>query len=107
QHLSFSSFGRHGIQGAVYTVRSDDGAIRRVTPARMHGFQADWAPGGHALAFASGCCGQEHAAIWRIRANGNGLTRLTHPGASGDFKPVFSPSGNWIAFERQPPGVGL
>jgi Tol biopolymer transport system component len=107
RRLSFTRLARDSARGAVYTVRPDGGALRRVTPPRLHGFQADWAPSGHALAFASGCCGQEHQAIWRIRANGDGLTRLTHPGVNGDFKPCFSPSGTWIAFERLAPGRSL
>jgi Tol biopolymer transport system component len=105
--IAFSSFKRGGIPAAIYTVHPDGTSVRRVTPARLQGFQPDWDPRGRLLVFATNCCGAGNPAIWRIRADGARLKQLSHPGARSDLKPVFSPSGVWIAFERLPQGASL
>jgi TolB protein len=105
--ISFSSFNRGGVLGAIYLMRPDGTSVRRVTPPGIEGFQGDWAPNARALAFVSNCCRPATPAIWRINANGTGLRRLTTPKPSADFKPAFAPAGDWIAFERLAPKAEL
>jgi Tol biopolymer transport system component len=105
--ISFSSFNRGGLLGAVYLMNPDGTSVERVTPANIEGFLADWAPNAHTLAFVSNCCRPAASTIWKIRPNGSGLKQLTTPEPSADFKPVFAPAGDWIAFERLAPDASL
>jgi Tol biopolymer transport system component len=43
------------------------------------------------------CCTPEHPAVWKMHPDGSGLVQLTF--AEEDNAPVFSPSGDKIAFE--------
>jgi TolB protein len=98
--IAFQSFNRGGVKGAIYVMGVRGTGIRRITPTDIGAFDADWSPDGAWLVFDSNCCVPLEPAIWKIRADGTGLTQLTDPVGAADFTPRFSPDGQWIAFER-------
>jgi Tol biopolymer transport system component len=38
--------------------------------------------------------------VWVVNPSGTGLHQLTHPADHHDFSPVYSPAGDFVAFER-------
>lgn len=102
--IAFASFGRDGVQGAVYVIDADDGSdIDRVTGLHLGAFGPDWSPDGSTLVIATHCCDARSSAIARIGPNGGNLTPLTDPGESHDFSPSWAPEGDAILFERDAP----
>jgi Tol biopolymer transport system component len=99
--ISFSSFGRGGILGAIYLMNPDGSNIRRLTPAATGGFLSDWSPDGQALAFSSHCCNPQLPSVFSIRSNGQRMRQLTFDGGTFDDAGVsWSPQGDAIVFER-------
>ncbi len=68
----------------VWTMRQDGKQQRRIA----EGSYPTWSPDGRELAFVSG------AGLMTVRRDGTGLRDT----ASGPFAPLWSPTGNWIAF---------
>jgi Tol biopolymer transport system component len=101
--IAFASFGRDGVQGAVYVITDDGSDIHRVTGAHLGAFGPDWSPDGSTLAIATHCCDARSSAIARIGPNGGNLDPLTDPGESHDFSPSWAPAGDSIIFERDAP----
>lgn len=79
----------------LYTLASNEDAPRLVSKLRGDVFHPTWSPDGTWLAFASTMDGKLE--IYKIRADGTDLTRLTNDAARNDA-PKWSPDGNWIAF---------
>jgi Tol biopolymer transport system component len=71
------------------------GAFRLVGGHRNNG-DASFSPNGRWVVFDSDRAGFQ-SAVWRIRTNGSGLTRLTPPTVEGFF-PSWSPDGRHILF---------
>jgi Tol biopolymer transport system component len=61
-----------------------------------------WAPDGRTVAFESNRDGE--AAVYTIRPDGSGLTRLTPPGTRGE-QPNWSPDGSRLVFTSSRDGV--
>jgi TolB protein len=97
---------------ALFVMRADGSGVRRLTTpvespsGRMSmDFAPTWSPDGQQIAFASDRASFE-TEIFRIRADGVGLTRLTRTeDFVGDTNPAWSPDGNWIYFESDRVGV--
>lgn len=98
--ISFTSFNRGGLLAAVYTMRPDGSAIKRVTPASIRGFYADWAPDGRTLAFTSNYGLSASWQTWTIKPSGDQMRLISHDPNYHDSGPVYSPDGKWIAFDR-------
>ncbi len=105
RHIAFSSFSRGGVQGAVYVMNADGSGVRRLTPAWLGGFLPDWSPDSRRLVISNNCC-TGTAGLWRINADGTGLTQLTRArdGRHHDFPGIWAPSGQWIVFGRAAAG---
>lgn len=96
--------------GGRIWVMSADGSRRRALTRAAGGvdWAPAWSPDGRWLAFESNraMASQRHPTneIWIVRADGNGLRRLTHNRAN-DNHPSWSPDGRRLVFARH--GAGL
>jgi TolB protein len=89
-------FGSAGNPRHVRVVNADGSNLRDLGP----GSGPQWAPDGSRIAFVVGDnrAGRFHSAVAVINADGTGLTSLT-TGPRAALRPVWSPSGEQIAFE--------
>jgi TolB protein len=91
---------------AVYLMNADGSDLRPITPAKLHGGNADWSPNGKLLVFHSN---NYHFAgrseIWVVKPNGKGRRRLRRLHIGRDYQPVWSPNGRQIAFGHDGPSV--
>jgi len=71
------------------------GPGRPLGPVSGHARSPSWSPDGEWLAFESDSASFRD--VYRIRADGSGLLRLTS-NPEGNFEPAVSPDGWWIAF---------
>jgi Tol biopolymer transport system component len=84
---------------AIWTMRADGTHARRLT--QLHGgtanvldSQPDWSPSGRQIVFTRSDHG--HESLWLMTDQGRRLHRL----ASDAEAPAWSPTGDWIAFNR-------
>jgi TolB protein len=91
---------------AVYLMNADGSNLRPITPAKLHGGNADWSPNGKLLVFHSN---NYHFAarseIWVVKPNGKGRKRLRRLHSGRDYQPVWSPNGRQIAFGHDGPAL--
>jgi TolB protein len=89
----------HPSGSAVYLMNADGSDLRPITPAKLHGGNADWSPNGKLLVFHSNNYARGgRNEIWVVKPNGKGRRRLRRPRRGGDSQPVWSPNGRQIAF---------
>lgn len=90
-------------RSSIHVVQRDGRGGRRLV---RDGFDAQWAPDGSRLAFATTrdrfgrTCFHDCSPspeVYVVRRNGSGVQRLTRSTAS-DGEPAWSPDGRWIAF---------
>jgi TolB protein len=93
------AFVREGVQPAIFVLRLDGGALRRVTP----GSSPAWSPDGSRLVFSRRTA--RGADLFSARPDGSGLRRLTRTSAV-EAEPDWSPDGRLIAFVRASRGGG-
>ena len=99
--ISFTSFGRNGILGALYVMDADGSNIHMITPAITGAFLSDWSPDGRSIAFADHCCIPLLVSLFTIRPDGTNPRRTTQDhNTFNDLWPSWSPDGNTIVFER-------
>jgi TolB protein len=91
----------------VWTMRADGRGARRLVRASRNvneqAYSPDWAPDARTLVFSSNRPGDGNPELYRVRADGTGLTRLTRtagdPDTLGDDGfPAFAPDGSSVAF---------
>jgi tol-pal system beta propeller repeat protein TolB len=87
------AFVRDGVQPAIYVLRVDGGALRRVAV----GSSPAWAPDGTRLVFSRRTA--RGADLYSARLDGRGLRRLTKTTAA-EAEPEWSPTGRLITFAR-------
>jgi TolB protein len=97
----------------LWTMRADGSdATRLVRASRTvneQSFSPEWSPDGRTIVFSNNRPGDGNPELYRVRANGTGLTRLTRtvgdPGTLGDDgMPAFSPDGSAIVFSSNRAG---
>ena len=80
---------------AIYLLRLDGSAERRLTDLNADNYSANWSPDGRQIVFVSERDG--NAEIYTMNADGTGAKRLTQQ-AGKDNSPIWSPDGQKIAF---------
>src|SRR3954465_1128373 len=91
---------------AVYVMNADGSDLHPITPAKLHGGNADWSPNGKLLVFHSNNYHfRKRSEIWVVKPNGKGRRRLRRLHRGRDYQPVWSPNGRRIAFGHDGPGV--
>jgi Tol biopolymer transport system component len=79
---------------AIFTVRTTGKGLERLTPWKLNGLAGTWSPTGKTIAFSQDVPGQ----IYRVRATGGHLKRLTNVSSADASDPDWSPNGKLIAF---------
>lgn len=80
----------------LFRVNSDGSGLKALTTDPAYDDQAAFSPDGQKLIFASTREGGT-ASLWILDLTSLRTQRLT-TGAGGDYRPSWSPDGNWIAF---------
>jgi Tol biopolymer transport system component len=101
--IAFASQG-FGFVTDIYTMAPDGGDVRLLVSGEgLEARDPAWSPDGSRLAFAFGGFGS--SSIFTVDANGGDRRRLTPEPEWGfwhtDLGPAWSPSGRWIAFQRE------
>jgi TolB protein len=91
----------------LFTMRPNGTGVRRLTilPDPNSPFSApDWSPDGTQLVFTSPSPSSRHGQVYRINADGSGLTQLTHSHGFDNDNASWSPDGSKIVLKRQGSG---
>lgn len=85
---------RSGFTIQLITLKTHES--KKLTLKSFDGEQILWAPDSKSLYFTSSR--KSEPAVWKIQADGQGLTRLT-PNGLPAWKPALSPDGRYLAFQ--------
>jgi Tol biopolymer transport system component len=100
------AFTRFGVpDGGIYTMNPDGSGATKVPNTTIHDFGSGWSPDGQQLTFSRQSQVDGHRDIYKINADGTGLTQLTEGVHS--FGSTWSPDGQkiaFISFKRPPTG---
>jgi Tol biopolymer transport system component len=80
----------------LYRAKPDGTGVERLTDSPAYDDQAAFSPDGTQLAFISTRAGGV-ANVWTLNLATNATHAVT-TGAGGDYRPAWSPDGQWIAF---------
>ena len=97
--------------GQLSVVESNGNGLHKITP---DGIEVDfcsgsWSPQGNQIAFSAKVPDTDRSTIWVVHSDGSGLRKIPVPGCGGPRsnptsigcqKPVWSPDGRKIMFER-------
>jgi Tol biopolymer transport system component len=109
----YSSNGRRLLvsNGTLAVVESNGNGLRQITPAGMalDFCSGSWSPQGNEIVFSAHVPDTDRSSIWIVHSDGTGLRKIPVPGCGGPRsdpasigcqKPVWSPDGRKIMFER-------
>jgi Tol biopolymer transport system component len=97
--------------GPLYVVQSNGDGLRQITPSGIsYDFcSGSWSPQGNEILFSAHVPDTDRSTIWAVHSDGSGLRKIRVPGCGGPRsdptsigcqKPVWSPDGRKIMFER-------
>jgi Tol biopolymer transport system component len=102
---SLAVVSKQGGRDVIHILDAANGRVRRVLkPAVSAILSPNWSRDGKRIAFSGHKDGFTDIYVYELQ--GDSARRLTFDQAHDD-KPVFSPSGRWIAFETDRPGVAV
>jgi Tol biopolymer transport system component len=84
--------------GDIATVAPNGTGLVPLTATARVEFEPDWSPYGSQIVFRTGINFDDE--IFRMNADGSGVTNLTNTGPTVEEHPVWSPVGNKIAFTK-------
>ncbi|NDJ75341.1 MAG: hypothetical protein GYB65_03700 [Chloroflexi bacterium] len=84
------------IDGDIYILNPDSGALRRITTGDRIDTQPNWSPDGEWIVFAA--VAYDGKQIFRVRTDGSLVQPLTGTEFRQVWDPVYSPDGEWITF---------
>jgi Tol biopolymer transport system component len=84
--------------GDIATIAPNGTGLVPLTATAAIEIEPDWAPNGAQLVFRTGINSDDE--IFKMNANGSGVTNLTNTGPSVEEHPVWSPAGDRIAFVK-------
>ena len=84
--------------GDIATVAADGTGLVPLTATEQVEIEPDWSPDGTRIVYRSGINANDE--IWRMNANGSGVTNISNTGAAVEERPVWSPAGDRIAFVK-------
>lgn len=87
----------------LFTMRPDGTGVKRLTILPDPGWpfaSPDWSPDGSQILFISPSAPLHHTQVYRINADGTGLTQLTHSTAMDNDAATWSPEGSKILVSR-------
>lgn len=99
-----------GFRGVTYLINADGSNMRRITNPDPCLIRPDWSPDGAKITLFAHFCNPENEKIAVMDADGDNVRYLTNNGKDyfngpHDRNPAFSPDGQFIVFERNPPDV--
>lgn len=99
-----------GFLGVTYLIDADGSNQRRITDPAPCLIRPDWSPDGSKITLFAHFCNPENETIAVMDADGSNVRYLTDNGRSfyhgpHDRNPAFSPDGEFIVFERNPPDL--
>ena len=99
-----------GFLGVTYLIEADGSNQRRVTDPAPCLIRPDWSPDGTRITLFAHLCNPENEKIAVMDADGSDVRYLTDNGKDfyhgpHDRNPAFSPDGQFIVFERNPPDL--
>jgi Tol biopolymer transport system component len=95
----------------IATVKLDGSGLRQITPEGMlfDFCSGSWSPQGNEILFSAHVPDTDRSTIWVAHSDGSGLRKIPVPGCGGPRsdpasigcqKPVWSPDGRKLMFER-------
>jgi dipeptidyl aminopeptidase/acylaminoacyl peptidase len=84
--------------GDIATVNADGTGLVPLTATEQTEFEPDWSPDQTRIVYRSGINSNDE--IWRMNADGTGVTNISNTGAAVEEHPVWSPAGDRIAFVK-------
>ncbi len=91
------------VRGEIFVVSAEKGGeAKRITDHPYRDFDIDWSPDGRKLAFISERDGNREVYIVDVQTRK--LKRLTNTPEASESNPKWSPTGNYVAFIRNPFG---
>jgi Tol biopolymer transport system component len=97
--------------GAISVVQTNGNGLQQITPAGMFVdfCNGSWSPQGNEIVFSAKAPETDRSTIWVVHSDGSGLRKIPVPGCGGPRsdptsigcqKPVWSPDGRKLMFER-------